>query len=120
MQENREEPDNHSQVEKRDQRSKKPIYIYHAVRVLASDERERIAGKLSGIGKEVYDSLCTKCQHMLQLLDDCMDKKSYMGIGQLLRFLYFDTGFYYYAQAMPEGTFRIRNLRLLLSETKAF
>ena len=118
--ENREELDNHSQVEKRDQRSKKPIYIYEAVRVLASDERERIAGKLSGIEKEVYDSLCIKCQHMLQLIEDCMEKKSYMGIGQLLRFLYFDTGFYYYVQAMPEGTFRIRNLRLLLNETKSF
>ncbi|MDD5999126.1 MAG: helicase-exonuclease AddAB subunit AddA [Lachnospiraceae bacterium] len=115
-----EETGDNSQLEKRDKRSKKQVYIYQAVRVLASDERERIAGYLSKIDKEIYDSLCVKCGHIVQLLEDCMEKKSYMGIGQLLRFLYFDTGFYYYAQAMPEGTFRIRNLKLLLSETKSF
>ena len=115
-----EETGDNSQLEKRDKRSKKQVYIYQAVRVLASDERERIAGYLSKIDKEIYDSLCVKCGHIVQLLENCMEKKSYMGIGQLLRFLYFDTGFYYYAQAMPEGTFRVRNLKLLLSETKSF
>ena len=105
---------------KREKRQRKQLYIYQVARMLASDERTRIAERLSHVRKDVYESLCEKCNHVVQLIEECMEKKSYMGIGQLLQYLYFDKGFYYYVQAMPEGTFRIRNLKLLLGETKAF
>lgn len=118
--EDKEETTTAQDAGKRAKRKKDVIYIYQVVRRLASDEGQQIRKRLGQIQTEIWDSLCRKCQQLVTLIEDCIEKKRYMGIGQLLRFLYFDTGFYYYAQAMPEGTFRIRNLKLLLSETKAF
>ncbi len=96
------------------------IYIFTVVKALAGDDRESITQKLPKERPDVVQSLCEKCKQVLQLVQDYIAKKSYMGIGQLLRELYYENGFYYYVQAMPEGMFRVRNLKLLLMETKQF
>lgn len=68
----------------------------------------------------ITDSLCPKCRKIVTLVNRLQQQKSYAAIGQLLTDIYYDTGYYYYVEAMPEGGQRIRNLDLFLQETRRF
>lgn len=68
----------------------------------------------------ILDTLCPKCRDVVALIEKLQERKSYVAIRQLLEDIYYDTGYYYYVEAMPEGRQRIRNLDLFLGETGRF
>lgn len=69
---------------------------------------------------DIITGLRLKCKKVLSLIGRLREQKAYVTVGQLLNNIYYQTGFYYYVEAMPEGAQRIRNLDLLLEETKRF
>lgn len=68
----------------------------------------------------ILDSLCPKCRKVITLIEKLQEQKSYAAIDKLLTDIYYQTGYYYYVEAMPEGGQRTRNLDLFLGETKRF
>lgn len=74
-----------------------------------TDDRELIWNEIGG-----------KCQSFVRLVNGLQEKKSYTTIGQMINSIYYDLGYYYYTEAMPEGRQRVRNLNLFLEETKRF
>lgn len=68
----------------------------------------------------ITDCLCPKCSRIVTLVRRLQQKKTYAAIGELLNDIYYETGYYYYVEAMPEGGQRIRNLDLFLQETRQF
>lgn len=68
----------------------------------------------------ILNTLCPKCRDIVALIEKLQERKSYVAIRQLLEDIYYDTGYYYYVEAMPEGRQRVRNLDLLLGETGRF
>lgn len=63
-----------------------------------------------------YDKL--KC--ISDTINDYRNKKKLMSVSELISDIFYNTGYYYYAEAMPEGISRTRNLLLLLDETERF
>ena len=85
------------------------------------NEIEKIlSGQLLQYKDVIVTSLRLKCKEVFSLIEQLKERKSYVTIGQLLNDIYYQTGFYYYVEAMPEGAQRIRNLDLFLEETKRF
>ena len=85
------------------------------------NEIEKIlSGQLLQYKDVIVTSLRPKCKEVFSLIEQLKERKSYVTIGQLLNDIYYQTGFYYYVEAMPEGAQRIRNLDLFLEETKRF
>ena len=76
--------------------------------------------ELAGYKIYISDTLCPKCRDIVTLIEKLQARKSYVTIGQLLEDIYYNTGYYYYVEAMPEGRQRIRNLDLFLGETSRF
>lgn len=103
---------------------KKKEYIYDVVKVLSEDGtgfiEDILSEKLGDYRAYILEILSPKCREVLALIEKLQGKKSYMAIGQLLEDIYYDTGYYYYVEAMPEGGQRIRNLDLFLEETGRF
>ncbi len=85
-------------------------------RVVAQLLQEQLSEQIETIQKVIIP----KCQKFIALISRLQEKKSYATIGQLLTSIYYDTDYYYYVEAMPEGRQRIRNLDLFLGETKRF
>lgn len=127
-----------------EKKSEKKEYIYSVVEWLAEyydvavgngvDSQNGAAGEEKSAGlieavltedlpdnkANITDSLCPKCRKIVTLVNRLQQQKSYAAIGQLLTDIYYDTGYYYYVEAMPEGGQRIRNLDLFLQETRRF
>ncbi|MCM1159190.1 MAG: helicase-exonuclease AddAB subunit AddA [Bacteroidales bacterium] len=104
-----------------EKQKKKKEYIYPVVKQLAEKQDASDMAECLPEGKAwVLERLCSKCRGMITLIEGLREKKSYVTIGQLLADIYYDTGYYYYVEAMPEGKQRIRNLDLFLGETNRF
>ena len=69
---------------------------------------------------DVWKEIVLKCGNIVCLTETLQQKMTYATIGQILNTIYYDMGYYYYVEAMPEGRLRVRNLDLFLSETKRF
>ena len=76
----------------------------------------------AGVDKMLLDSsvLYKKCIYVSNLIEYYQEKIRLYSISELLSDIYYNTGYYYYVEAMPEGKARSRNLNLLLDETKKF
>lgn len=111
----------------------KKQYIYSVVKGLA-EYCEPVTGdkakagligsilknELSEHKEYIINFLCPKCQKIINLVNHLQQQSSYTSIGQLLTEIYYETGYYYFVEAMPEGGQRIRSLDLFLQETKRF
>ncbi len=75
---------------------------------------------LKNIAMDGKQELYEKCKAVMELFQELMDKIRYSSLTELLQFIYYETGFYYYVQAMPEGAGRTRNLKLFGDEAAAF
>lgn len=110
----------------------KKQYLYPVVKSLAEHYERMDEGKSAGLiesiltrslpddKESILNSLCPKCQQIITLIEKLQERKSYAATCQLLTDIYYETGYYYYVEAMPEGGQRIRNLDLFLGETKRF
>lgn len=95
--------------------TKKQMYIFSVIKYLADLE-----SVLPSEAEAVREELSPKCRRFLELFVHLQELKTYQTIGELLTEIYYQTGYYYYAEAMPDGKQRIRNLDLLLVATKKF
>ncbi|MBR1865438.1 MAG: helicase-exonuclease AddAB subunit AddA [Lachnospiraceae bacterium] len=118
------------------------LYLYQAVTMLAEYwERKRkekadgeedsekadftwlerlLEDSLSDDRAFLFADIGLKCQNFVKLVKRLQEQKSYATIGQMINSIYYDIGYYYYTQAMPEGRQRVRNLNLFLGETRRF
>lgn len=60
----------------------------------------------------IYD----KCNMAISKINDFQKQKNSLSVSELIMKIYYDTGFYYYVQSMPEGRERSRNLSLFCDE----
>lgn len=79
--------------------------------------------KIKGNHKELsfYDALLAEQEdetisRFLQQLDDFRGRTAYTAIHELIEQVYEETGYYYFASAMPEGTARREHLDMLLQK----
>ena len=70
---------------------------------------------------ELYcDNLMAKCIKAAGCVEHFQKKKRMCSITELIEAIYYDTDYYYYVEAMPQGKERGRNLTLFMDETKKF
>ncbi len=94
---------------KRDRyQSEKPLCIYEVVKKLSEDIE--YAG----------DQFSRKCASFVSLIGQLQEQKRYVTVSNLVSNIYYDTGYYYYVEVMPEGKQRIRNLDLFYEECRRF
>jgi ATP-dependent helicase/nuclease subunit A len=79
--------------------------LYEAMKKLAAEENSETANK------------CTK---FLNNLDRWRKKASYMSTDELIWYLYSDTGYFSFVGAMPGGTQRQANLRILFERARQY
>ncbi len=60
----------------------------------------------------IYD----KCNKAISILTEFITQINSLSVSELIMKIYYDTGFYYYVQSMPEGSERSRNLSLFCDE----
>lgn len=75
---------------------------------------------LAEYGEQITEEICPKCAKFVEFIENLQNEKSYKTVRQLLSDIYYQTGYYYYVEAMPEGGQRIRNLDLFYEETRGF
>lgn len=81
----------------------------------------RIIGEeLAEYKNQILDNICKKCANFITLIDNLQEQKSYKTVSQILTSIYYETGYYYYVEAMPESIQRIRNLDLFYEECRRF
>lgn len=64
--------------------------------------------------------LYERCVSFVDSVEHFQKQKNICSITELIEKIYFETGYYYYVKAMPQGSERSRNLMLFLDETKKF
>lgn len=67
-----------------------------------------------------FGDLKKKCQDFTHFFETLKLKQKYMSISQLVDYIFYETGYYYYTEAMPEGNGRIRNMDLFRDEVIHF
>ncbi|MBQ4059297.1 MAG: UvrD-helicase domain-containing protein [Lachnospiraceae bacterium] len=82
--------------------------------------RRIIEEELVECKNQIIDNICKKCASFVSLMDDLQEQKSYKTVSQILTAIYYEKGYYYYVEAMPEGIQRIRNLDLFYEECRRF
>ncbi|MGN0153875.1 MAG: helicase-exonuclease AddAB subunit AddA [Lachnospiraceae bacterium] len=105
----------------RDKKTEGQTYLYTVIKRLAAyKETNGESDEDTEYRKRIVEKICPKCAAFVTLIDNLQDEKSYKTIGQLLSDVYYQTGYYYYVEAMPEGKQRIRNLDLFYEEARGF
>lgn len=66
------------------------------------------------------DNIGHKCRFVCRQVKALQDIQAYHTTGELLTYIYYHMGYYYYVKAMPDGKQRSRNLDLFLSEAGRF
>ncbi|MGL5507690.1 MAG: UvrD-helicase domain-containing protein, partial [Paraclostridium sp.] len=69
---------------------------------------------------EKEDDLGSKANNFLNKLEDFKQKSLYMSTDEFLWYLYVETGYYAYVGALPAGTQRQANLKVLFERAKQF
>ena len=82
----------------------KQVSFYEALKISSSDEEE----------------LGEKVRYFLNKLDEFKNKSLYMSTDEFLWYLYIETGYYAYVGALPAGTQRQANLKILFERAKQF
>lgn len=68
----------------------------------------------------VPDMLFEKCKKAVYMIKNYQRIRRTASISELIRRIYYDTGYYYYVEAMPEGKERSRNLMLFADEAARY
>ncbi|MGL5314599.1 MAG: helicase-exonuclease AddAB subunit AddA, partial [Peptostreptococcaceae bacterium] len=76
--------------------------------------------ELAGAIDEVNNELSKKCLDFLNKLRDYKEKSLYMSTDEFLWYLYTKTGYYAYVGALPAGSQRQANLKILFERAKQF
>ncbi len=66
------------------------------------------------------EQLRDKCTSFVHFIDKLQEQKQYITVSNLVSNIYYDTGYYYYVEVLPEGKQRIRNLDLFYEECRRF
>ena len=114
-----------------EQNIKEQFYLYKAAGMLTADKEyfysifskvfaKKTDGDAGNTGGVLPDFLYNKCSKALALLDDYRRYKNRYSISELINRVYYETGYYYYVEAMPEGKERSRNLLLFEDEAKRY
>lgn len=69
---------------------------------------------------DICSTVCRKCNSVCRQIETLQSIRTYHTTGELLTYIYYHTGYYYYVKAMPDGEERSRNLDLFLSEARQF
>ncbi|MFR1199610.1 MAG: helicase-exonuclease AddAB subunit AddA [Clostridium sp.] len=69
---------------------------------------------------EVSDTLKAKCNKVISDLEKWRNKTIYTPIDEFIWYLYMDTAYYGYVGAMPNGTLRQANLKILFQRGKQY
>jgi len=69
---------------------------------------------------QIQQDICKKCKEFVSLINKLQTKKTYNTVSRLVSDIYYETGYYYYVEVMPEGRQRIRNLELFYEECRRF
>ena len=69
---------------------------------------------------EVSDTLKAKCNKVISDLEKWRNKTIYTPIDEFIWYLYMDTAYYGYVGAMPNGTLRQANLKILFQRAKQY
>ena len=86
----------------------KERYFYEIIKDIYDDEYE------------VSDTLKAKCNKVISDLDKWRNKTIYTPIDEFIWYLYMDTAYYGYVGAMPNGTLRQSNLKILFQRAKQY
>ena len=79
--------------------------------------------------KSFYNSLITynennelehKIKEFLNLIDEFREKQEYLGLDELIWYIYEKTGFYNYVSLMPNGKLKVANLKMLFEKAKDY
>lgn len=107
------------------------IPVEHEKRIERMDEVEKTGIQSEIIGEildnplaayrdEIVENICKKCDLFVEFIEGLQAKKTYITISHLISDIYYDTGYYFYVEVMPEGSQRIRNLDLFYEECRSF
>lgn len=69
---------------------------------------------------DVQNDLKDKINKFLSLLEDFREKQEYLGLDELIWYIYEKTGFYNYVSLMPNGNIKTANLRMLFEKAKDY
>lgn len=97
----------------------KEKYIYENLRLLV-DEQSDVAVSLLGQIKLYEESLKEKVDNFLSSLAKWRKMAIHMPIDEFIWYLYMDTSYYGYVGAMPNGSQRQANLRILFQRAKQY
>ncbi|MGL4849508.1 MAG: helicase-exonuclease AddAB subunit AddA [Clostridium sp.] len=86
----------------------KEKYFYENILNIANDE------------KEASEELKERCKLFIQRLNMWREKVIYTPIDEFIWYLYMDTAYYGYVGAMPNGTLRQANLKILFQRAKIY
>lgn len=101
------------------------LYLYQVVKALSDYSKkeaidEIINTHLADHRTQIEVDICKKCRDVISLVEALQDKKAFMTVSKLVSDIYYETGYYYYVEVMPEGQQRVRNLDLLYEECRQF
>ncbi len=79
-----------------------------------------LGSQLADHREQVEMDICKKCKVFVSLVEKLQAEKAYITVSKLVSDIYYETGYYYYVEVMPEGRQRARNLELLYEECRRF
>ncbi len=84
------------------------------------EDRNRSFYEILEIASEREDDLGDKVKYFITKLEDFKNKSLYMSTDEFLWYLYVETGYYAYVGALPAGSQRQANLKVLFERAKQF
>lgn len=84
------------------------------------EDRNRSFYEILEIASEREDDLGDKVKYFIAKLEDFKNKSLYMSTDEFLWYLYIETGYYAYVGALPSGSQRQANLKVLFERAKQF
>ncbi|MGL5641278.1 MAG: 3'-5' exonuclease, partial [Paraclostridium sp.] len=84
------------------------------------ENRDKSFYEVLQIAYEKEDDLGEKVRYFIEKLNDFKVKSMYMSTDEFLWYLYIETGYYAYVGALPAGTQRQANLKVLFERAKQF
>ena len=82
--------------------------------------KECLGEELSGQTEALMEKIRKKSEQVFQFIQSIQQLQTYSTITSILQYIYYDLGYYYYVEAMPDGRSRSRNLELFLEQAGGF
>lgn len=79
-----------------------------------------LKNRLADHRTQIEQDICKKCMEFVLFIEKLQTKKAYITVSKLVSDIYYETGYYYYVEVMPEGRQRVRNLELFYEECRHF